>query len=74
MKLALAVLLMGTFLLTVAVSHADSADSQFLSAISAQGITVDRDTAIGQAHQVCDAMRGIQNHKRGRGFAVGWAA
>jgi Protein of unknown function (DUF732) len=34
----------------------DATDDQFLSEISSQGITMDRDTAISQAHQVCDLL------------------
>src|SRR6516162_8003369 len=41
------------------VARADPFDDQFLSEISSQGITMDRDAAISQAHQACDLSRRV---------------
>jgi hypothetical protein len=45
-----------TLLLGAGVAHADSQDSQYLSAVSALGITAPADQLIAGGHAVCDGV------------------
>lgn len=65
-KMISAILLAAAIMLSLAgapTGHADSIDDQFISALSSQGITVDRDLAISQAHKLCDVFRRIQDNQ-----------
>ncbi|OBG51834.1 DUF732 domain-containing protein [Mycobacterium sp. E735] len=54
-KMAAAVWAVSGLLLWAGVAHADSADDQFVAALSSQGIPGDRGVLISIAHQFCDA-------------------
>jgi hypothetical protein len=66
-------------LLMTAPAHADNNDDIFVKNLSAQGITVDRDSLIAAGHSACDgygtlAIAGLIYQLEGQGLSSGQAA
>jgi hypothetical protein len=68
-----------TLLLSAPPARADSNDDAFVKNLSAQGITVDRDSLIGAGHAACDgygtaAIVGLTYQLMGQGLSSGQAS